>query len=85
MEAQSIKKALNPNVEKTFKYTNQKNLEWTFIEINQDNKKLIVECIYRHPSMDLSKLNNYFHQFFLKSSTMKIKPQFSLETLMSAY
>ena len=30
-----------------------KELESTFIEINQKNKKLIKGCIYRHPSIDL--------------------------------
>ena len=47
------------------------------MEINQKDKKLIVGSIYRHPSMDLFELTIVtFYQFYLKSSPMKIKPQF---------
>ena len=31
-----------------------------FIEVNPKNEKVVIGCIYRHPSMELSKVNNNY-------------------------
>ena len=35
-----------------------KQLESTFIEVNLKNEKIVIGCIYRHPSMELSEFNS---------------------------
>ena len=53
-----------PNLEKQM--YNCKQLESAFIEIcNKSKKNKIIECIYRHPSMDLCEFNNYFFNHFM--------------------
>ena len=58
-----IKKGIKYKCRKDLQIYKLKELESTLIEVNQKNKKLIVGCIYRHPSMDLSELNNHFLPF----------------------
>ena len=35
-----------------------KQLESTFIEVNLKNEKIVIDCIYRHPSMELPEFNS---------------------------
>ena len=56
-----IKKGLNYKLRKDLEIYKSKQLESTFIEVNLKNEKIVIGCIYRHPSMELSKFNsNYF-------------------------
>ena len=34
-----------------------KQLESTFIEVNLKTEKVVIGCIYKHPSMELSEFN----------------------------
>ena len=54
------KKGIKYKCRKHLQTYKQKELKSTFIEVNRNNKKLMVGCIYRHPSMDLSELDNHF-------------------------
>ena len=54
------KKGIKCKCRKDLQIYKPKELESTFIEINQKNKKLMVGCIYRHPLVDLSEPNNHF-------------------------
>ena len=47
--------------------------------MNQKNKKLIGECIYRHPSMDLSELNNPFLPILFQKCSYESKTIVFLE------
>ena len=71
------KKGIKYKCRKDLQICKPKELESASMEINQKDKKLIVGSTYRHPSMDLFELTIVtFYQFSLKSSPMKIKPQF---------
>ena len=37
-----------------------KQLESTFIEVVQNKERIIIGCLYRHPSMELSEFNNHY-------------------------
>ena len=53
-----IKKGLNYKLKKDLEIYKSKQLESTFIEVNLKNEKVVIGCIYRHPSMELSEFNN---------------------------
>ena len=50
-----------------------KQLESTFIEVSQDKTKVLIGCVYRHPSMELSEFNNYFLSNLLETLSNKNK------------
>ena len=71
------KKGIKYKCRKDLQICKPKELASTSMEINQKDEKLIAGSIYRHPSMDLFEFTIViFYQFSLKSSPMKIKPQF---------
>ena len=35
-------------------------LKSTFIEVVQNKERIIIGCLYRHPSMELSEFNNHY-------------------------
>ena len=53
-----IKKGLNYKLRKDLEIYKSKQLESTFIEVNLKNEKIVIDCIYRHPSMELSEFNS---------------------------
>ena len=55
-----IKKGLNYKLRKDLDIYKSKQLEATFIEVNLKNEKIVIGCIYRHPSMELSEFNNNY-------------------------
>ena len=55
-----IKKGLNYKLRKDLEIYKSKQLESMFIEVNPKNEKVVIGCIYRHPSMELSKVNNNY-------------------------
>ena len=55
-----IKKCLNYKLRKDLEIYESKQLESTFIEVNLKNEKVVIGCIYRHPSMELSEFNNNY-------------------------
>ena len=58
--ATHIKKGLNYKPRKDLEIYKSKQLESTFIEANLKNEKVVIGCIYRHPSMKLSEFNNNY-------------------------
>ena len=47
-------------------------LESTFIEeINPKNRKIIIESIYKHPTMDLDDFNNNFLNKLIRKVSME--------------
>ena len=53
-----IKKYLNCKLRKDFKIYKSKQLEYTFIEANLNNEKVLIDCLYRHQSMELWEFNS---------------------------
>ena len=54
------KKSIKYKSRKDHQIYKAKQLESTFIEIKQNNKSIVVGCIYHHPSMDLSDFNHSY-------------------------
>ena len=54
----SIKKDLNYKLRKDLGIYKSKQFESIFIEVNLNNEKVAIGCIYRHPLMELSECNN---------------------------
>ena len=55
-----IKKGVNYKLRKDLQIYQPKQLESTFIEVVQNKERLIIGCLYRHPSMELSEFNNHY-------------------------
>ena len=53
-----IKKGLNYKLRKDLQIYKSKQLESTFIEVNLKNEKIVIGCIYRHQSMELSEFSS---------------------------
>ena len=53
-----IKKGLNYKLRKDLEIYKSKQLQSMFTEVNLKYKKVVTDCIYRHPSMELSEFNN---------------------------
>ena len=53
-----LKKSLNYKLRKDLGIYKSKQLESTFIEVNLNNEKVAIACIYRHPTMELSECNS---------------------------
>ena len=59
-----IKKDLNYKLRKDLEICKSNYLESTFIEVNLKNEKVVIGCIYSHPSMELSEFSsNYLTKF----------------------
>ena len=55
-----IKKGMNNKLRKDHQIYKPKQLESTFIEVVQNKERIIIGCLYRHPSMELSEFNNHY-------------------------
>ena len=55
-----IKKGVNYKLRKDLQIYKPKQLESTFIEVVQNKERIIIGCLYRHLSMELSEFNNYY-------------------------
>ena len=55
-----IKKGLNYKLREGLEIYKSKQTESKFIEVNLKNEKVVIGCIYRHPSMELSEFNNNY-------------------------
>ena len=68
-----IKKGLNYKLRKDLEIYKSKQLESTFIEVNLKNEKILIGCVYRHPSMELSEFNSDYlaNQLYALSSEHK--------------
>ena len=49
-----------------------------FIEVNLKNAKILIGCIYRHPSMELSELNSDYLINLLNTLSLENKTVVSL-------
>ena len=49
-----------------------KQLESTFTEVFQNKEKIVIGCIYKHPSMEFSKFNNHYFTNSLSSENKKV-------------
>ena len=54
-----IKKGVNYKLRKDLQIYKPKQLESTFIEVAQNKERIIIGCLYRHASMELSEFNNH--------------------------
>ena len=50
-----------------------KQLEPTFIEVSQNKTKVLVGCVYRHPSLELSEFNNCYLSNLLENLSNESK------------
>ena len=55
-----VKKGINYKLRKDLQIYKPKQLESTFIEVVQNKERIIIGCLYRHPSMELSEFNNHY-------------------------
>ena len=55
-----IKKGMNYKLRKDLQIYKPKQLKSTFIEVVQNKERIIIGCLYRHPSMELSEFNNHY-------------------------
>ena len=55
-----VKKGINYTLRKDLQIYKFKQLESTFIEVVQNKERIIIGCLYRHPSMELSEFNNHY-------------------------
>ena len=59
-------------VRNDLKMYKSKILESTFIEIiNTNNKNIVVDCVYRHPSMDANEFNEHYLSIFNEKCLLK--------------
>ena len=64
-----IKQGINYKLRKDLQIYKSKELESTFIEVlepGMPRNNMIIGCIYRHPSMELSEFNNHFLSVLLE-------------------
>ena len=54
-----VKKGMNYKLRKDLQIYKPK-LKSTFIEIVQNKERIIIGCLYRHPSVELSEFNNHY-------------------------
>ena len=54
-----VKKGINYKLRKDLQIYKPKQLESTFIEIVQNKDRIIIDYLYRHPSVELSGFNNH--------------------------
>ena len=80
-----IKKVLNHKLRKDLEIHKSKQLESTFIEVNLKNEKIIIGCIYRHPSMELSKFNSNYFTNLLDTLSSENKTVFLLGDFNAIY
>ena len=66
-----IKKHLNYKIRKDLETCKWIQLKSTFTEVNLNNEKLVIGCIYRHPSMELSEFNRDYPLKPLESSCFR--------------
>ena len=55
-----VEKGINYKFRNDLQIYKSKRLESTFIEVVQNKEKIIIGCLYRHPSMELSEFNNHY-------------------------
>ena len=55
-----VKKGINYKLQKDLQIYKPKQLESTFIEVVQNNERIIIHGLHRHPSMELSEFNNHY-------------------------
>ena len=55
-----VKKGINYKLRKDLQIYKPRQLESTFIEVVQNKERIIIGCLYRHPSMELSEFNNHY-------------------------
>ena len=55
-----VKKRINYKLRKDLQIYKPIQLESTFIDIVQNKERIIIGCLYRHPSMELSEFNNHY-------------------------
>ena len=53
-----VTEGINYKLRKDLQIYKPKQLESTFIEAVQNKERIIIGCLYRHPSMELSEFNN---------------------------
>ena len=68
-----VKKRINYKLWKDLQIYKSKQLESTFIEVVQNKERIIIGCLYRHPSMELSEFNNYYLSNLLDNVSGKNK------------
>ena len=55
-----VKKGINYKLRKDLQIYKPRQLKSTFIEVVQNKERIIIGCLYRHPSMELSEFNNHY-------------------------
>ena len=68
-----IKKGLNYKLREDLEIYKSKQLELTFIEVNLKNEKIVIGCIYRYPSMELSEFNSNYLTNLLDALSLENK------------
>ena len=71
-----IKQGINYKLRKDLQIYKSKELESTFIEVlepGMPRNNMIIGCIYRHPSMELSEFNNHFLSVLLEKISKEKK------------
>ena len=53
-------KGINYKRRKDLQIYKSKQLELTFIEVAQNKKRIVIGCLYRHPSIELFEFNNHY-------------------------
>ena len=81
-----IKKGLNYKLRKDLEIYKSKQLESTFIEVNLKNEKIVIGCIYRHQSMELSEfssdyLTNLLDTLSSENKTVVLLGDFNVDLL----
>ena len=81
-----IKKGLNYKLRKDLQIYKSKQLESTFIEVNLKNEKIVIGCIYRHQSMELSEfssdyLTNLLDTLSSENKTVVLLGDFNVDLL----
>ena len=69
-----IKQGINYKLQKDLQICKSKELESTFVEVMESRmskNNMIIGCIYRHPSMELSEFNHHFLSVFLEKNIRK--------------
>ena len=64
-----IKQGINNKSRKDLQIYKSKELESTYVEVLEPGKprnNMIIGCVYRHSSMELSEFNNYFLSVLLE-------------------
>ena len=81
-----VKKGINYKLRKDLQIYKPKQLESTFIEVVQNKERIIIGCLYRHPSMELSEFNNHYLSNLLdnlseESKTVVLLVDFNIDLL----